>query len=48
MYHLIPTAELAIVPNADHLQVQGSELMMTVVLEFLLHHRRFADQLGRS
>ena len=47
MYRLIPTAELAIVPNADHLQAAGSELVQTVVLDFLLRHRQPTEQRGQ-
>ena len=39
MYRLIPAAELAIIPNADHLQAAGSGLAQAVALEFLLRHR---------
>jgi len=44
MYRLIPAAELAIVPNVDHLAAAGSELVQSVVLDFLLRHRQRADQ----
>jgi pimeloyl-ACP methyl ester carboxylesterase len=37
MYQLIPSAELAILPNATHFSA-GSELTMNIVLDFLLRH----------
>ena len=37
MYHLIPNAELAILPNATHMSATG-ELFTTAVLDFLLRH----------
>jgi pimeloyl-ACP methyl ester carboxylesterase len=37
MYHLIPNAELAILPNATHASAV-TELSMTIVLDFLLRH----------
>ena len=48
MYRLIPTAELAIVPNADHGQAVESERATAVVLDFLLRHRPGAAERDRS
>ena len=48
MYRLIPRAELAIVPNSDHRQAAENELALTMVLDFLLRHRRLADQREQS
>ena len=40
MYRLIPGAELAVVPNAEHsLPYMRPEMFSTVVLDFLLRHR---------
>jgi pimeloyl-ACP methyl ester carboxylesterase len=40
MYRLIPGAELAIVPNAEHsLPYVRSEMFSTIILDFLLRHR---------
>lgn len=38
MYRLMPTAELAIVPNADHFRTAENELTTTTVLDFLSRH----------
>ena len=43
MYRLIPMAELAIVPNTNHMQSPQSELFTNAALDFVLRHRRAAD-----
>jgi len=37
MYHFIPDADLAIMPNATHFTA-GNEIALNIVLEFLLRH----------
>ena len=44
MYRLISTAELAIGPNVNHGFPWKVELFSQLVLDFLLRHRKSADQ----
>ena len=44
MYRLIPTAELCVAPNANHMQAGGAEIVTQSVLEFLTRHSAQAAQ----